>query len=75
MMTNIHINGIHLLLFRKRLYQYKNDNSMPSLLTLPIELVYRILDQLDPPTIIFSFRNVCIRFNAITDIYHRYKVK
>ena len=42
--------------------------------TLPIELVYRILDNLDILTILFSLRNVCTRLNAITDTYHRYKV-
>jgi hypothetical protein len=43
--------------------------------TLPAELVYRILDNLDQLTIVLSCRNVCTRLNAITDTYHRYKVK
>jgi hypothetical protein len=42
---------------------------------LPVELVYRILDNLDQLTIILSCRNVCTRLNAITDTYRRYKVK
>jgi hypothetical protein len=46
----------------------------PSLLTIPIEFVYRILDNLDTVTILLSVRNVCLRLNAITDTYHPYQV-
>ncbi len=59
---------------------YKTNNSnmsnkvLPSLLTLPIELVYCILDNLDQLTILLSLRNVCIKLNAIIDTYHRYQV-
>lgn len=42
---------------------------------LPVELVYRILDNLDQQTIFLSCRNVCTRLNAITDTYRRYQVK
>ncbi len=45
-----------------------------SLPTLPVELIYRILDNLDVSTILFSLRNVCIQLNIITDTYHPYKV-
>jgi hypothetical protein len=45
-----------------------------SLHTLPVELVYRILDSLDNQTIILSCRNVCARLNDIIDTYHRYQV-
>ncbi|CAF1527679.1 unnamed protein product, partial [Adineta steineri] len=45
-----------------------------SLLTLPVEIVYRILDNLDDFTILCSVRNVCRRLNAITDAYHRYQL-
>ncbi len=45
-----------------------------SLHTLPVELVYRILDNLEPETIFWSCHNVCTRLNAITDTYHRYQV-
>jgi hypothetical protein len=48
---------------------------MSSLLTLPVETVYRILDNLDELTILCSVRDVCTRLNLITDTYHRYKVK
>ena len=44
-----------------------------SLHTLPVELVYRILDHLDHFTILMSCRNVCARLNAITNTYHRYR--
>jgi hypothetical protein len=47
---------------------------MSSLLTIPVELVYRILDNLDQRTLLLSVRNVCTRLNLITDKYHRYKV-
>lgn len=45
-----------------------------SLHTLPIDMVYLILDKLDEKTILFSFRNISNRLNAITDSYHRYAV-
>jgi hypothetical protein len=46
-----------------------------SLHTLPVDLVYRILDNLDGKTIYLSIRNVCKRLNTIIDTYHRYQVK
>ncbi|CAF0901591.1 unnamed protein product [Rotaria sordida] len=49
------------------------DKISASILTLPIELVYRILDNLNDLTILCSVRNVCTRLNAITDTYHRYQ--
>ena len=45
-----------------------------SLLGLPIEVLYRILDQLDPKHILLSVRNVCQRLDTITDTYHPYQV-
>jgi hypothetical protein len=47
---------------------------MSSLLTLPVELIYRILDNLDEASIFLSVRDVCTRLNLITDTYHRYQV-
>ncbi|CAF0998024.1 unnamed protein product [Rotaria sordida] len=44
-----------------------------SLLLLPVELVYRILDNFDKLTILFSCRNICSRLNIIIDTYHRYQ--
>lgn len=49
--------------------------SIPSLLTLPVEVFYCILDQLDAKDILLSFRNVCTHFRAITDTYNRYKIQ
>ncbi len=45
-----------------------------SLLTLPVELVYRILDNLSEEAIFLSMRNVCARLNTIIDTYRRYQV-
>lgn len=42
--------------------------------TLPIEMIYRILDNLDEKAIFLSMRNVCQRLNAVIDSYHRYQV-
>ena len=46
----------------------------PSLITLPAELVHRILDKLDELAILFSVRDVCARLNGITDTYQRWQV-
>ena len=43
-------------------------------LTLPVELVYRILDHLDDWSLICSIRNVSTRINRIIDTYDRYRV-
>jgi hypothetical protein len=51
-----------------------NNNTTPSLLTLPVELVYRILDKLDELSILLSVQNVCVRLNTIANTYHRYQV-
>lgn len=55
-------------------YDNMSDNNIASLTTLPIELIYRILDRLTPKHIILSVRNVCKRLNSITDVYHPYQV-
>ena len=49
-------------------------SSNPSLLTLPIELVYRVLDHLNPSDILLSVRDVCTRLDAISDTYYPYQV-
>jgi hypothetical protein len=51
-----------------------SNQMTPSLHTLPVELVYRILDNLDDKAIFLSCRNICTRLNAITDTYRRYQV-
>jgi hypothetical protein len=45
-----------------------------SLHTLPVELVYRVLDNLNTLDILYSMRNVSKRINAITDSYYEYQV-
>jgi hypothetical protein len=45
-----------------------------SLLTLPVELVYRILDNLHNETIFLSLSNVCTRLNTIINTYQPYQV-
>ena len=51
-----------------------SNKIIPSLVTLPVELVYRILDHLKPFDILVSARNVCTRLNKITETYHPYQV-
>ncbi|CAF3779503.1 unnamed protein product [Rotaria sp. Silwood1] len=48
--------------------------NIPSLSTLPVELIYRILNMLDNETILFSFGNVCKRFRSIIHTYNQYKL-
>ncbi|CAF1157449.1 unnamed protein product [Adineta steineri] len=50
-----------------------STNRTLTLHTLPVELIYCILDNLDDLTIILSLRNVCLQLNAIIDIYPRYQ--
>jgi len=45
--------------------------SILSLHTLPVELVYRILDKLDVLTIFWSLQSVCQRLNTILNTYQR----
>lgn len=43
--------------------------------TLPIELIYRILDHLDEREIVLTARNVCQRLDSIIDTYYTYQVR
>lgn len=45
-----------------------------SLLGLPIDIIYRIMDKLDDFSIVYSMHNVCMRLNDIIDTYYRYQV-
>ncbi|UJR34376.1 hypothetical protein I4U23_021784, partial [Adineta vaga] len=57
-------------------YQEEFREQLPNMYTfstLPIELVYRILDHLSGFTLFCSMQNVCQRFNQILNIYHRYE--
>jgi hypothetical protein len=47
---------------------------IPNLLTLPVELLHRIFDDLDANTILLSVRPVCTQLHAIADAYNRYKL-
>ncbi len=49
-------------------------NMVSSLHTLPVELVYRILDHVNDKTMFLSLSNVCTRLNTIMNTYHRYQV-
>ena len=51
-----------------------SGSSSPSLLSLPIELIYRILDCLDHKVIFLSVSGVCQRLDVIIDTYHPYQV-
>jgi hypothetical protein len=51
-----------------------SDTIAPSLLTLPVELLFRIFDDLDELTIFIYVRNVCTQLKAITDAYLHYQV-
>jgi hypothetical protein len=42
--------------------------------SLPVEILYRILDYVDGRSIFFSFRYVCKNCQAITNTYNRYKL-
>ncbi|CAF1009129.1 unnamed protein product [Adineta steineri] len=50
-----------------------SNQNISTFLTLPVELVYRILDHQLDFTILCSMRNVCQRFNNIVDSYDRYQ--
>jgi hypothetical protein len=45
-----------------------------SLATLPVEILYRILNHLDIHSIFVSLRYVCKRFNMITNTYNQYEL-
>jgi F-box domain len=45
-----------------------------SLVTLPVEIIYRILDHIDTGSILISFRYVCKQFHMISDTYNRYRL-
>jgi len=65
----------HILAHQKKPKTLVSDNMVLSLLTLPVEMIYRILDQINDKALFLSARNVCQRLNTIIDSYHRYQVK
>ena len=52
-----------------------SDKMTVSLHTLPVEIVYQILDNLTTKALFISTRNVCQRLDTIINSYHRYLVK
>jgi hypothetical protein len=52
-----------------------SDTMTSSLLILPAEIVYHILDYLDNFTIYFSLQNITSRMNTIVHSYNRYRVR
>ena len=50
------------------------DRTILSLDTVPVDIIYKILDNLSVVNIISSMRNVCMRLNTIIDSYQRYPV-
>lgn len=50
-----------------------SDTTNLSLDTVPIDIVYKILDHLNVLNVIASMRNVCARLNAIVDSYQQYQ--
>ena len=50
------------------------ERNFPSLDSLPVEILYRILDHVDGQTILLSFRNICKKFKAIANTYNRYEL-
>jgi hypothetical protein len=51
-----------------------STNIVPSLDTLPVELLYRIFDNLDAETILLSIQYVCRWFHSVTNNYNRNKL-
>ena len=47
-------------------------NTSPTLQTLPVEILHYILDNVDVPTILRSFRNTCRQFSNVVNSYDRY---
>ena len=47
---------------------------VPSLVTIPVDLVYLIFDHLDELALLCSVRDVCRRMNQIVDSYSPYQV-
>ena len=67
-------NSIKKQIHHRRLSKHMSGPHSMSLSTLPIELVYRILDHLTQYNILISAFNVCTRWNSIIDTYQPYQV-
>lgn len=51
-----------------------SNKNVPSLPTLPIELLYRVFAHLDDFTIFCSIQHVCERINRMLNVYRPYQV-
>jgi len=61
--------------FQIKIHQNQYHTIMStSLHTLPVDIVYRILDHLDDTSLFISVSNICQRLNAIQNSYHRFQV-
>ncbi len=60
--------------YRSRQLSSMSNRITLSLITSPVEIIYRILDHQSDRTIICSMRNVCQRLNTIVDSYDQYQV-
>ena len=67
-------NSIKKQIHHRRLSKHMSDQHSMPLSTLPVELVYRILDHLTQYNILISAFNVCTRWNSIIDTYQPYQV-
>ena len=65
-------SAIHSIGTRYKQMSYQKTSALS---TLSIELVYRILDNMDPVTIMVSCYNISGRLNTIIDTYYPYQVK
>ena len=68
-----HFKHTHTFILDKHITKMSH-NAIPSFLNLPVELIYRILDNLTTLELLFAVRDVCTRLNDITDTYHPYQV-
>jgi hypothetical protein len=70
---------VYIYFIKRHIITYKklsmSDKMTSFLRTLPVQLVYRILDNLNEKAIFLSLCNVCKRLNIIIDTYHRYQVR
>lgn len=59
---------------RNQQFDMMVNTNIHSLHTLPVEIIYRILDNLSLYRIVCSMLNVCTRLDAVVCSYHRNEV-
>ena len=60
--------------FKSYVTKNMSNSIIQSMVNLPIELIYRLFDRLDPLDILISVRDVCSLLDQITNTYRRYQV-